>query len=124
MSTEGYTDDRAKDPSLAGLPDFPGSAADSSLSNLPDYPVNPFELSGVQCQECEQIRPRTRTYLVLHIIFLVIVTVWRADPMVKCPQCMRRYLCRRLPLALLLATILAPIVLLWWAVLFLRTFFP
>ena len=73
------------------------------------------------CNECEQAKPGTASYSVLHIIFLLLFVVWRVDVVFKCPGCMRAYLVQRLPLSLLMATVFSPIVLVWWAVLFIRT---
>ncbi len=96
--------------------------SESSLSKLPNYPVNPFQITDAICQECELPRPRTRSYPVLHMVFLIAGSYARIDHVVKCPACMRSYLCQRLPLSLLLANILSPIVLVWWIVQFFRTF--
>lgn len=97
-------------------------ASESLLSRLANYPVNPFQITDAVCQECEQPRPRTRSYPVLHMVFLLAGGVARIDHVVKFPSCMRAYICQRLPLSLLLANILSPIVLVWWIVLFFRTF--
>ena len=94
----------------------------SSFARLPNYPVNPFQITDAVCQECEWPQPRTRSYPVLHMVFLLAGSYARIDHMVKCPACMRAYLCQRLPLSLLLANLLSPIVLVWWIVLFFRTF--
>jgi hypothetical protein len=56
------------------------------------------------------------------MLFLFAGSYTRIDHVVKCPACMRAYLCQRLPLSLLLANVLSPIVLVWWIILFFRTF--
>jgi hypothetical protein len=94
---------------------------DASLfSGLPSFPA--AGTTELVCNECGQPNPGTASYSVLHIIFLLVVVVWRIDPVFKCPGCMRAYLLQRLPLGLLLATVFAPLVLVWWGVLFVRTF--
>jgi hypothetical protein len=97
-------------------------AAESSFARLPNYPINPFQISDALCQECERPRPHTRSYPVLHLVFLISGVYARIDHVVKCPACMRAYLCQRIFLSLLLANLLSPIVLIWWIVLFIRTF--
>ncbi|HEY7330473.1 MAG TPA: hypothetical protein VH592_22725 [Gemmataceae bacterium] len=95
----------------------------SSLSGLPVYPGNPFLISEIACQECEEIRPGVKSYEVIHFACMVFFTACRIDTHVKCPICMRDFLLRRILPALLFANILSPIILVWWSVLFLRTFF-
>jgi hypothetical protein len=98
----------------------------SSFSGLTPYPSNPYRLplSEIVCGECEQARPNIRSYAVIHVIGLVFFAYWRWDTHVKCPRCMRRYLGRRFLLALLLANVFAPIVVIWWGVVYLRTHLP
>jgi hypothetical protein len=96
----------------------------SLFSALPAFPVEGAEAAGATalvCNECEQPNRGTASYSVLHIVFLLFALAWRIDTVFKCPRCMRAYLLRRLPLALLLATIFAPMILVWWGVLFVRT---
>src|SRR5262245_60141548 len=95
----------------------PGERSGSLFSSLPAYPVE----ERLVCDECEQPKPGTASYSVLHIIFLVFYIVFRIDGVFKCPRCMRAYLIQRLLLSLLLATVFAPLILVWWGVLFLRT---
>ncbi len=97
-------------------------AKPSSLSGLSAYPSNPYQISEVACQECEAIRPGIKRYTVIHIFCLIFFAYWRLDIHLKCPRCMRRYLCRRILPALLLSNFASPIVLFWWGILFLRTF--
>jgi hypothetical protein len=110
-----------------GLPDRSNSQHQTSgsfFSDLPSYSVKGDHTAGrpeLVCGECEQPNPGTASYSVLHIIFLLFFIVWRIDPVFKCPRCMRAYLLQRLPLSLLLATIFAPFILVWWGILFLRT---
>lgn len=78
---------------------------------------------GTLCGECECYDTRTKGYTVLHIVFVFFFIYWRADHMYKCRRCMRSYLFARLPLALIMANFLSPIVVVWWFVLFLRTIF-
>jgi hypothetical protein len=99
-------------------------ANESSFAGLTPYPGNPFLISEVGCSECEQIRPGIKSYWVTYLIFVLVKVIPRIDPMVKCPACMRRFLLQRILLALLLANLFSPIVLLWWVVLFIRTFLP
>jgi len=97
-------------------------ANESTFARLPNYPTNPFQIADAVCQECEQPRPRTRSYPVLHIVFLLYGVYTRIDHVVKCPACIRAYLCQRIFLSLLLANLASPIVLIWWIVLFIRTY--
>jgi len=104
-------------------PDRPASDSEaSSFSRLPAYPGNPFLISEIACQECEEIRPGVKSYEVLHFACILFFTACRIDTHVKCPQCMRGFLLRCILPALLFANILSPIILVWWCVLFLRTF--
>lgn len=101
-----------------------GGEDHSLISALPSFPAEAViaeRMAASICDECEQPKAGTSSYTVLHIIFLVFFVVWRFDPVFKCPQCMRAYLLQRFPLSLLLATLFAPIVVVWWGVLFLRT---
>jgi hypothetical protein len=74
------------------------------------------------CGGCERPRPDVRTYSVPHIVFLLVFFYWRVDEVQKCPRCMRNHLLAGSPLALILANVLAPVVLIWWFVLWLRTY--
>lgn len=97
----------------------------SSFSALPNYPTNPFRLSEIDpvaCGECEEIRPDIKPYDVLHMVFLPYFSYCRCDTHFKCPGCMRRFLCRRILPALLFANVFSPVILIWWGLLFLRTF--
>lgn len=110
------------------LPDSGSSQGEghrSLFSALPSFPgeaVVADRMAATVCDECEQPRTGTASYTILHIIFLVWFVVWRYDSVFKCPQCMRAYLLQRFPLSLLLATVFAPVIVVWWGVLFLRTF--
>ena len=98
------------------------NAKESSFAQLPNYPNNPFVISEIACQECEEVRPGTKCYPVLHMVCLFYGVYTRIDHHVKCPSCMRWFLVRRIPLSLLLANVVSPIVLVWWIVQFVRTF--
>jgi hypothetical protein len=110
------------------LPERGSSRDEESRPYMPSLPAYPSEaivaerMAASVCDECERPRAGTARYTILHIIFLVVFTVWRFDTVHKCPYCMRVYLLQRLPLSMLLATFLAPIIFVWWSVLFLRTF--
>lgn len=59
----------------------------------------------------------------MHMVNFLFAGIYvRIDYVVKCPACMQAYLGQRLPLSLLLANLLSPIVLVWWVVLVFRTF--
>ncbi len=109
------------------LPDRDSSQGEehrSFISALPSFPAEAVvadRMAATVCGECEQPKAGTASYTVLHIIFLVLFVVWRFDSVLKCPQCMRAYLLQRLPLSLLLSTVFAPVIVVWWGVLFLRT---
>ncbi len=62
---------------------------ESSFSQLPNYPNNPFVISVIACEECEQVRPGTKCYAVLHMVFLLFGVYTRIDDLVRCPSCMR-----------------------------------
>jgi hypothetical protein len=96
-------------------------AKESSFARLPNYPNNPFVISEIACQGCEDVRPGTKCYAILHMVCLYYVYA-RIDHHVKCPSCMRWFLVKRIPLSLLLANVLSPIILVWWTVQFVRTF--
>jgi hypothetical protein len=108
---------KEKDSSFASLPNSP-----RSYEGLPDYPVKLLTWTEIPCDECEGYLAGTKSYSVVYLIFLCSLPVFWVDRVLKCPGCMRRYLLIRLPLAVLLANLLAPFVLVWWAVLFVRTF--
>ena len=95
---------------------------ESSFARLPNYPNNPFVISEIACQECEDVRSGTKCYPILHMVCLIYGVYTRIDHHVKCPSCMRWFLVKRIPLSLLLANIVSPIVLAWWIVQFVRTF--
>jgi hypothetical protein len=75
------------------------------------------------CNDCLRPSDHVRSYSLFTIIFLVIFIVWRFDTILKCPSCARRHILVRLPLTILLANLLCPIVVVWWAVVFVRTLF-
>lgn len=103
-------------PSLFGsLPSYDAAMAEGLPPGAPrrDVPV---------CGDCEQPCPDARSYTVLYLVFLLVVFLWRTDEVYKCRRCMRDYLLTRLPLALVMASCLAPLVFVWWAVLYVRTF--
>lgn len=93
---------------------------DSPFAGLTPYPDAGIG-SELLCGDCQQPRQGLATYSVLSIVFLLFFVVWRVDSLFRCPSCMRGYLLRRLPLSLLLATVFAPVILVWWAILFVRT---
>ena len=74
------------------------------------------------CQGCEVPSRWTRRYSLLTVIFLFVFAIWRVDTVMKCPHCMRQHILVRLPLAILLANVLSPLVILWWLVMYVRTF--
>ncbi len=107
---------------MAGQDRSNSEANESSFSQLPTYPGNPFVISEIICQECEEVRPGTKCYPVLHVVCLLFGFYSRIDHVVKCPACMRRFIVRRILPSLLLANLGSPLVLIWWVVLFIRTF--
>jgi hypothetical protein len=106
---------------LSEQPDPQGSDDSSFISRLPSYPGELLIRSEVVCGECGQPNPAAASYPVLHIIFLLVVIVWRVDWVLKWPGCMRAYLLQRLPLGLLLANVFSPVILVWWTFQFFRT---
>src|SRR5262245_1072378 len=102
----------------------------SVFGGLPGYNETIAEATGfnpgllhteVCCGECEEPRAGIRTYQVVYLVFLCAVVYVRRDEVLRCPRCMRAYLAVRLLPALLLANVVAPLVLAWWLVLFVRT---
>ncbi len=111
------SDERAeKESAFQGLPGYNETIADITV-------FNPGLLhTEICCGECEEPRAGIRTYTVIYPAFLfVFVYVWR-DEVLRCPRCMRAYLAFRFLPALLLANVLAPLVLVWWLVLLVRTY--
>jgi hypothetical protein len=112
-SSEG----KEKESSFASLPSYP-----RSYEGLPDYPVKLLTWTEIPCDECEGYLAGTKSYSVVYVISLCSFPLFRVDTVLKCPRCMRRYLLVRLPVAVLLANLFAPLTLVWWAILFVRTF--
>lgn len=105
-------------------PDGPDNGSKpSSFAGLPAYPGNPFLISEIACQECEEIRPGVKCYQVLYFACMIFFVACRIDTHVKCPSCMRRFLFRRILPALVFANFLSPIIFIWWSILFFRSFF-
>jgi hypothetical protein len=96
------------------------------LPSLGEY-VSPDEDMGRVhlrfCGECDQESDRIRSYTLLYPYFAVVVFGWRRAMYLRCPKCMRRHILMHLPVAIVVANILCPIVLVWWGVVFLQTFF-
>jgi hypothetical protein len=93
----------------------PGSLFDDP----PRYPGGP---DLFVCGDCGIASDSTRTYPLLTIIFLFLFMRLQVDHPMKCPACMRRHVLIRLPPGILLANLLCPLVIVWWMVIFLRTF--
>lgn len=102
-----------------------GEDESSPFASLPAYPTDDAGgISELACGECGLTRRGMASYTVVHVLFVIWFVVWRTDEVFKCPSCMRKYLLVRLPLALLMANLLSPLILIWWAGLFFRTFRP
>jgi hypothetical protein len=110
------TDDREGKQSLfGGLPGYNETIAEATG-------FNPGLMhTEVPCGDCEELRAGTRTYTVVYVLFLGIFVYFWHNQVLRCPRCMRAYLGIRLLPALLAANLLAPIVLVWWLILLLRT---
>jgi hypothetical protein len=94
----------------------------SPFARLSEGPGNPFLSCGKTCQWCKQAHPDTKYYPLLHLNgFLCVIHGW-IDRLIMCPVCMRAYLLARLPGSVMSADFLCPIVIAWWAALFIRTF--
>jgi len=111
-------------------PHNPPSARSSLGAGLPSYGsyLSPdgTETEVVHlyvCGECQVPSDYVRGYSLLTVVLLPFAIVWRVDWMMKCPRCMRRHIIVRLPLAILLSTLLSPLVVVWWLIVFGRTFF-
>jgi hypothetical protein len=111
--------------SAENLEDVPGDRTSRDpLAKLPKYSEFVFlRLPGSEicCDQCGECRAQTKGYTVPYILFVLRV-FYRFRWVVKCPRCMRFYLASRLPLALLMANMASPMILVWWAFLFVRTF--
>jgi hypothetical protein len=82
-----------------------------------------FERALYECNECETPSPYVRFYSLLTVVLLpFFVVIWRVDGVMKCRRCMRRHILQRLPLAILLSNVASPIVVVWWLVVFIKTF--
>jgi hypothetical protein len=84
---------------------------------------DPSRLHLLVCPNCHQESDRIRSYTLFIPFFALVIVGWQFVSYLVCPRCMRRNIFARLPLAILMANILCPIVLVWWAVVFLQTFF-
>jgi hypothetical protein len=85
-------------------------------------PIDPMLLYGsFKCQECENLKPDVIGYTLPTMILLP--RLMRYDYLVKCRRCMRLHIARRLWLAILLAHIFSPLIVIWWAVVFVQTFY-
>ena len=76
-----------------------------------------------RCGGCEVPSSDVRSYSLPTVALLPVVFLWRVDEMMKCPRCMRKHIIFRLPLTILLSHILSPILVTWWLVVFVKTFF-
>jgi hypothetical protein len=95
----------------------------SPFANLPRYGGGAEVVHLYVCQECNVPSRYTRVYSVPTFIFLFFFIASRTETVMKCPGCMRLHLLIRLPLAVLLANLASSVMILWWLVLFVRTFF-
>ena len=76
-----------------------------------------------ECGGCGIVSEHFRIYLLLTVVLLpFIIIIWRVDAMIKCPRCMRRHIMSRLPIIMLASNLASPIIVIWWLVVFFRTF--
>ncbi len=95
----------------------------TDFSQLPKHPNAYSELpTEIPCAWCEKHAYGQRTFTLLTIVFLGFWAYVRTDDLTLCPRCMRQALLERTLLNLLTANVLAPIVIAWHGILFLRTF--
>jgi hypothetical protein len=117
MSTPG--DEQAERPTkpspFAGLPSY--------SDHLASYGFDAESPVAYQCGDCEVPSPQVRGYPLLSLGLLPFVLFWRIDRPMKCLGCMRRHILIRLPLAILLSHLFSPVVVVWWLVVFVKTFF-
>ena len=95
------------------------------FARLPKYSeFVSLRLPGTEicCNECGRYRAGTKGYMLLYIAYFLLFGFIRTLRVVKCPACMRYYLVSRLPLALLMANLASPVILVWWTFLLIRTF--
>jgi hypothetical protein len=98
-------------------------AEPSPFAGLPRYVGGPEVVPVYVCGGCEVPSQSTRSYSLPTAVFFGVGILWRDDCVLKCPRCMRGHILARLPLAVLLANVLSPLVIVWWLVVFVRTFF-
>ncbi len=103
--------------SFAGLPSF-----ESYYLGEDGRPVNARSLYGsFVCTECEELKPDVIGYTLPTMVLFPQCTRW--DYLVKCRRCMRLHVLTRLWLAVLLAHVFSPLIIAWWAVVFVQTFY-
>jgi hypothetical protein len=96
---------------------------DSPFARLPRYGGVAEVEHLYQCGECQQFLRTTSSYTLPTLVFLCVYFYLRTDEIMKCPRCMRRHILFRLPLTVLLANLLSPIVVVCWLWVYVRTFF-
>jgi hypothetical protein len=97
-------------------------AADSTFSDLPKWQPRPEVYEEYPCQCCGQPSRLTRSYTVPLVLFGLVFWLRWTETVFECPRCIRRRLWRGLPIRLLLANMVAPIMLIWMGVLYGRSY--
>ena len=125
-SDSGETRFRRMPPDLGELPEEPPPPRrekDSLFAGMPRYGGIAKVEEALQCDGCQQLLRKTRSYTLLNLVFVWVFVYVNLEDFMMCPRCMRRHILLWLPLAILLANLLSPIVAIWWLVTFVRTFF-
>jgi hypothetical protein len=103
-------------PDFTALPEecaTPHGDTGSPFDGLPRYGGIANVEHLFQCGDCQQFLRTTRTYTLPTRVFLWVFVYFRTDEVMKCPRCMRYHILVRLPLTILLANLLSPIVVIW-----------
>ena len=104
-------------------PVAPKGEVRSLFDILPPYGGGADHVHLYVCQACGVPSRYTHLYSLPTLVFLVAFAAWRVETVMKCPGCMRRHILLRLPVAVLLANLGSPLIILWWLAVFVKTFF-
>lgn len=105
-----------------GLEGKPGGDPASRFGGLPAWTPRPEVYEEYRCEGCLRPSRYTRPYAVPYLFFGLVFFVRWSKAYARCPGCMRRKIVWGLLPALLLANFLSPLVLVWWAGVFGRTY--
>jgi hypothetical protein len=110
-------DDAQTDTAFGGMPSFV-----SYYLKEDGTPINANLLYGsFICQECNQLKADVVGYTLPNLI--IVPQLIRLDHLIKCRKCMRYHIVSRLWLAILLAHIFSPFIVVFWLATFVQTFY-